>query len=190
MNANLSWEHGQPGPFAYMVCFNVYLYLHFSRPTSSCQAVHNPTLTNAAFRHQTATLMVTKLKLANQDNFDHQISSCCVPFAILKKSQKRHARSRPVSAELLESAALHTSPSPLKMQPRQGQEGESEELRIRTQQELYPSNKWKESVTNVSASTAVEGSIQDGLARSFTYFMDERDKEWLDRNNEEGPGAR
>ncbi|KAM6497210.1 hypothetical protein JOM56_007683 [Amanita muscaria] len=58
--------------------------------------------------------MVTKLKLANQDNFDHRISSCCVPFAILKKSQKRRARSRPVSAELLESAALHTSPSPLK----------------------------------------------------------------------------
>jgi enhancer of polycomb-like protein len=28
----------------------------------------------------------------------------------------------------------------------------------------------------------------DALAHSFTYLMDERDKEWLDKNNEEARG--
>ena len=30
--------------------------------------------------------------------------------------------------------------------------------------------------------------MRDGLANGFSYFMDERDKEWLDRNNEEARG--
>jgi len=34
----------------------------------------------------------------------------------------------------------------------------------------------------------VEESIAGGIANGFTYYMDERDKEWLDRNNEEGRG--
>lgn len=35
---------------------------------------------------------------------------------------------------------------------------------------------------------AVEESVVDGLAGGFTYYMDERDKEWLDKNNEEARG--
>jgi enhancer of polycomb-like protein len=30
--------------------------------------------------------------------------------------------------------------------------------------------------------------VRDGLANGFSYFMDERDKEWLDKNNEEARG--
>ena len=34
-------------------------------------------------------------------------------------------------------------------------------------------------------SETIEETTQDSLAHGFTYFMDERDKEWLDKNNEE-----
>ncbi|KIL58931.1 hypothetical protein M378DRAFT_170023 [Amanita muscaria Koide BX008] len=55
-------------------------------------------------------------------------------------------------------------------------------------QNYEASSKWKDPITYVSASAAVEESIRDGLSGTFTYFMDERDKEWLDRNNEEARG--
>jgi len=34
----------------------------------------------------------------------------------------------------------------------------------------------------------VDESIVNGIAGGFTYYMDERDKEWLDKNNEEARG--
>jgi len=40
----------------------------------------------------------------------------------------------------------------------------------------------------VCASLSVEEQIVDGLVGGFTYHMDERDKEWLDKNNEEARG--
>lgn len=54
--------------------------------------------------------------------------------------------------------------------------------------ELYPSNRWTQSEACVRSSETVEESISSGLVDSFTYYMDERDKEWLDRNNEEARG--
>lgn len=54
--------------------------------------------------------------------------------------------------------------------------------------ELYPSDRWKDPSTYLSSSSTVEELCQDGLAGGFTYYMDERDKEWLDKNNEEARG--
>lgn len=53
---------------------------------------------------------------------------------------------------------------------------------------LYPPNRWRDPVSYVKTSETTEETTQDALAHGFTYFMDERDKEWLDRNNEEARG--
>jgi len=54
--------------------------------------------------------------------------------------------------------------------------------------ELYPFDKWKDPVTYVCTSQTVEEGIANGIANGFTYYMDERDKEWFDKNNEEARG--
>ncbi|KAF7309638.1 Enhancer of polycomb-like protein [Mycena indigotica] len=54
--------------------------------------------------------------------------------------------------------------------------------------QLYPSNRWKDPLTYVCSSQTVEEAILDGLAQDCTYYMDERDKDWLDKNNEEARG--
>ncbi|KAJ7746872.1 enhancer of polycomb-like-domain-containing protein [Mycena maculata] len=55
-------------------------------------------------------------------------------------------------------------------------------------EQLYPSNTWKDPSTYVCTSTTVEEAISNALAHDCTYYMDERDKEWLDKNNEEARG--
>lgn len=55
-------------------------------------------------------------------------------------------------------------------------------------EQLYPPNKWKDPVTYVCTSTTVEEATSYALAHDCTYYMDERDKEWLDKNNEEARG--
>lgn len=55
-------------------------------------------------------------------------------------------------------------------------------------EEFYPPNRWKDPASYVCTSLSVEESIVDGLAGGFTYYMDERDKDWLDKNNEEARG--
>lgn len=54
--------------------------------------------------------------------------------------------------------------------------------------ELYPANRWKDPASYVCTSQTVEEHITNGIANGFTYYMDERDKEWLDKNNEEARG--
>lgn len=53
---------------------------------------------------------------------------------------------------------------------------------------LYPPNRWRDPVSFLKTSETIEETTQDSLAHGFTYFMDERDKEWLDKNNEEARG--
>jgi Enhancer of polycomb-like len=53
---------------------------------------------------------------------------------------------------------------------------------------LYPHDRWLDPVSYVKTSETTEETTQGALANSFTYFMDERDKEWLDKNNEEARG--
>ncbi|KAJ6624941.1 enhancer of polycomb-like-domain-containing protein [Mycena sp. CBHHK59/15] len=55
-------------------------------------------------------------------------------------------------------------------------------------EQLYPPNKWKDPVTYLCTSTTVEEATSNALAHDCTYYMDERDKEWLDKNNEEARG--
>ena len=55
-------------------------------------------------------------------------------------------------------------------------------------EELYPPGRWKDPVTYLKFSDTVEESTLFALANGFIYYMDERDKEWLDRNNAEAGG--
>ncbi|RDB21980.1 Enhancer of polycomb-like protein 1 [Hypsizygus marmoreus] len=55
-------------------------------------------------------------------------------------------------------------------------------------EDLYPPNRWKDPSTYVCTSATVEEAVANALAGGFTYYMDERDKDWLDKNNEEARG--
>jgi enhancer of polycomb-like protein len=55
-------------------------------------------------------------------------------------------------------------------------------------EELYPPGKWTDPATYIRSSETVDDAIDSGLTGTFTYFMDERDQEWLDKNNEEARG--
>lgn len=55
-------------------------------------------------------------------------------------------------------------------------------------EDLYPLGKWTDPATYIRSSETVDDAIDSGLAGNFTYFMDERDQEWLDKNNEEARG--
>ncbi|KXN91311.1 Enhancer of polycomb-like protein 1 [Leucoagaricus sp. SymC.cos] len=59
---------------------------------------------------------------------------------------------------------------------------------VENYEEFYPLNRWKDPATYVCTSLSVEEHAVDSLAGGFTYYMDERDKEWLDKNNEEARG--
>ncbi|OBZ78426.1 Enhancer of polycomb-like protein 1 [Grifola frondosa] len=54
--------------------------------------------------------------------------------------------------------------------------------------ELYPSDRWKDPTTYVKSSDTVEEATSFALVNGFIYYMDERDKDWLDKNNEEARG--
>ncbi|THH09472.1 hypothetical protein EW145_g1997 [Phellinidium pouzarii] len=54
--------------------------------------------------------------------------------------------------------------------------------------ELYPPGRWTEPATYIKFSLAIDECIPSALADSFTHVMDERDAEWLDKNNQEARG--
>ncbi|KZT21983.1 hypothetical protein NEOLEDRAFT_1072458 [Neolentinus lepideus HHB14362 ss-1] len=54
--------------------------------------------------------------------------------------------------------------------------------------DAYPSGRWVDPFNYIRSSESVEESIRDGIANGFTYFMDERDQEWLEKNSEEARG--
>jgi enhancer of polycomb-like protein len=54
--------------------------------------------------------------------------------------------------------------------------------------QLYPTGVFKDSHNFLMSSYTVEDKTMHGLTDGFTYYMDERDKEWLDKNNEEARG--
>ncbi|GBE89019.1 Enhancer of polycomb-like protein [Sparassis crispa] len=55
-------------------------------------------------------------------------------------------------------------------------------------EELYHSDRWKDPHSYVKSSDTVEEACSFALTNGFIYYMDERDKEWLDKNNEEARG--
>ncbi|KAI0057206.1 hypothetical protein BV25DRAFT_1812676 [Artomyces pyxidatus] len=52
----------------------------------------------------------------------------------------------------------------------------------------YAADRWRDPISYIKTSETVEEAVSDSLANGFTYYMDERDKEWLDKNNEEARG--
>lgn len=54
--------------------------------------------------------------------------------------------------------------------------------------DLYPPDRWVQPDAYIRSSETVEEACNTALIDAFTYFMDERDKDWLDRNNEEARG--
>ena len=54
--------------------------------------------------------------------------------------------------------------------------------------DLYPPGRWRDPHEYLKSSDTTEESVSSALANGFIYYMDERDKEWLDRNNEEARG--
>ncbi|ESK91729.1 4 histone acetyltransferase subunit [Moniliophthora roreri MCA 2997] len=55
-------------------------------------------------------------------------------------------------------------------------------------EQLYPPNRWKDPASYIFSTSTVEDSANASLANGFTYYMDERDAEWLAKNNEEARG--
>lgn len=53
---------------------------------------------------------------------------------------------------------------------------------------LYPIERWRDPVSYVQSTAVIEEYTSAALADGCTYYMDERDKEWFDRNNEEARG--
>jgi len=54
--------------------------------------------------------------------------------------------------------------------------------------DLYPSSRWVDPTSYLKFSRTVEECVSAALAYECTYYMDERDKEWLDKTNEEARG--
>ena len=59
---------------------------------------------------------------------------------------------------------------------------------VQNYEELYPPGRWKDPHSYVKSSDTVEEATSFALANGFIYYMDERDKEWLDKNNEQARG--
>jgi enhancer of polycomb-like protein len=55
-------------------------------------------------------------------------------------------------------------------------------------EELYYQGRWNDPASYTRSSETVEESTSGALSNGFTYYMDERDKEWLDKINEEARG--
>lgn len=55
-------------------------------------------------------------------------------------------------------------------------------------EELYLPNQWTDPEGYVRSSDVADQYIDNALANEFTYYMDERDLEWLEKNNEEARG--
>lgn len=54
--------------------------------------------------------------------------------------------------------------------------------------QLYPNSAWKDPKTYIFSSSTVDENVKWGLSGGFNYYMDERDKEWLDKHNESARG--
>ena len=55
-------------------------------------------------------------------------------------------------------------------------------------EEIYRPAHWRQPDAYARFSDTVEESGASAIIDGFSYFMDERDKQWLDRNNEEARG--
>ncbi|KAF7361342.1 Enhancer of polycomb-like protein [Mycena sanguinolenta] len=60
---------------------------------------------------------------------------------------------------------------------------------VENYEELYPSNRWVDPISYLKTTQTCEEACSNALVdHEFTYFMDEIDKQWLDKNNQEARG--
>ncbi|KAK7683201.1 hypothetical protein QCA50_013874 [Cerrena zonata] len=59
---------------------------------------------------------------------------------------------------------------------------------VQNYEDLYPPKRWHDPTNYVKSSDTLEECTSSALVGGFIYYMDERDKDWLDRNNEEARG--
>lgn len=59
---------------------------------------------------------------------------------------------------------------------------------VENYEELYPTGRWTEPHGFVKFSYTIDEWMPAALVDGFTYVMDERDAEWLDKNNQEARG--
>lgn len=57
-------------------------------------------------------------------------------------------------------------------------------------EQLYPSARWKDPISYLQTTQTVEEACTNALVdhEYATYYMDEIDKQWLDKNNQEARG--
>ncbi|KAI0777776.1 enhancer of polycomb-like-domain-containing protein [Trametes elegans] len=96
--------------------------------------------------------------------------------AVLSAAASRHQSARTTRAAEKESAPAAYIPTP-----------DSTGV-VQNYEELYPPGRWKDPHSYVKSSDTVEEATSFALADGFIYYMDERDKDWLDKNNEEARG--
>ena len=59
---------------------------------------------------------------------------------------------------------------------------------VENYEELYPSGRWIQPAGYVKFSNTVDECMPAALVDGFTYVMDDRDAEWLEKNNQEARG--
>ncbi|KAI0635269.1 enhancer of polycomb-like-domain-containing protein [Trametes polyzona] len=96
--------------------------------------------------------------------------------AVLSAAASRHQSARSTRAAEKESAPAAYIPTP-----------DSTGV-VSNYEELYPPGRWKDPYSYVKSSDTIEEATSFALVNGFIYYMDERDKEWLDKNNEEARG--
>ncbi|OJT01716.1 Enhancer of polycomb-like protein 1 [Trametes pubescens] len=96
--------------------------------------------------------------------------------AVLNAAASRHQAARTTRAAEKESPPTAFIPTP-----------DSTGV-VQNYDQLYPSGRWKDPFSYVKSSDTIEEATSYALANGFIYYMDERDKDWLDKNNEEARG--
>ncbi|KAJ7086461.1 hypothetical protein B0H15DRAFT_350878 [Mycena belliarum] len=63
------------------------------------------------------------------------------------------------------------------------------QLKEEVYEQLYPPGRWRDPITYVQTTQTVEEATANALVDDeCTYYMDEADKQWLDKNNQEARG--
>ncbi|KAI0751454.1 enhancer of polycomb-like-domain-containing protein [Daedaleopsis nitida] len=96
--------------------------------------------------------------------------------AVLSAAASRHQATRATRSGGKESAPTAYIPTP-----------DSTGV-VQNYEDLYQSGRWRDPFSYVKSSDTIEEATSYALANGFIYYMDERDKEWLDKNNEQARG--
>ena len=59
---------------------------------------------------------------------------------------------------------------------------------VENYEDLYPPGQWTQPASYIKSSDTSDEYVRHALSDGFSYFMDERDFEWLEKNNREARG--